>query len=571
MRQVNCTRIRMVLIGFVAAIVVGGGNARADFTFGVPTLFDEPVNSPGIEYFDCISADGLEVYIEKPVSGGITASDWDLYVSTRESINDQWSVPANLGHTINSSGVIDSYACLSSDGLELYFSGYRPGGYGGQDIWVTKRPYRGADWGTPVNLGGPINTSYKDWLPWITRNGLELYFSSERPGGYGGSDIWVARRTATNTEWQEPVNLGPVVNSTISDCYQCISPDGLLLFFSDYDNPSLGFRSGGYGLSDMWMTRRRSTADPWEEPVNLGPDMNTSGYDSQPRISPDGSVLYFTSSRPESRTVSQNADIWQVPIIPIADFNGDGNIDTEDLLIMIDNWGSNEMLCDIGPMPWGDGIVDEADLEVLMSYWGQEAYDPGLIAHWKLDETEGNIAYDSAKANDATVFGDPVWQPEGGMADGSIALDGVDDYLEVSFVLNPADGPFSVFAWIKGGAPSQVVLSQAGATNWLCTDAAEGSLMTGLVSQAGRSPTSPLVSQAMITDDNWHRIGFVWDSSCRHVYVDGVEVAQDAAALDPLQSATGGLYIGTAKNLDAATFFSGLIDDVRIYSRAVNP
>ena len=77
----------------VLAILVAGGPALADFTFGEPVLCDEPVNSNGIEYFGCISADGLEVYIDKPVSGGIASQSWDIYVSARETVNDPWSIP----------------------------------------------------------------------------------------------------------------------------------------------------------------------------------------------------------------------------------------------------------------------------------------------------------------------------------------------------------------------------------------------------------------------------------------------------------------------------------------------
>ena len=370
MKWLNCSKMVIVLAGFVTVNILGGGTTKADFIFGEPTLFDEPVNSTGIEYFACISSDGLEVYIDKPVSGGIASSHWDIYVSTRGSIDDPWSVPLNLGPIVNSSGVIDGYASLSSDDLELYFSGYRPGGYGNQDIWVTTRDSKDSDWGTPVNLGTTLNTSYKDWLPWISSNGLELYFSSARPGGYGGNDIWVATRTTTNDEWEEPVNLGPVVNSTAGDCHPCLSPDGLVLFFSDYDHPSLGFRPGGYGQSDMYMIRRKSIADPWEEPVNLGPGMNTSYYESSPRLSPDGLVLYFTSSRPGK--IGGFSDIWQAPIISIVDFNGDKIVDAEDMCIMVDHWGTDNSLCDIGPMPWGDGVVDVEDLIVLAEHLFEE-------------------------------------------------------------------------------------------------------------------------------------------------------------------------------------------------------
>lgn len=257
----------------------------------------------------------------------------------------------------------------------------------------------------------------------------------------------------------------------------------------------------------------------------------------------------------------------------VVDFNGDGIVNAADMCIMVDYWGTDEPLCDIGPMPWGDGIVDVEDLVVLAEHLFEEAYDPTLVAHWALDETEGDIAYDSAAVNDAVVFGDALWQPDGGKVDGALAFDGTDDYVSTDFVLKPADGPFSVFAWIKGGAPSQIVISQTdgagmGAT-WLSADPTDGKLMTKLMppSTGLRIPPQPLVSEFVITDGNWHRIGFVWDGSDRILYADDVEVAKDTQP--GLESSDGGLYLGAGKNLDAGSFFSGLIDDVRIHSAAL--
>jgi len=144
---------------------------------------------------------------------------------------------------------------------------------------------------------------------------------------------------------------------------------------------------------------------------------------------------------------------------------------------------------------------------------------------------------------------------------------GIDDYVSTPFVLNPADGKFSVFAWIKGGAPGQAVLSQAGGANWLCTDSFEGNLMTELKG-SGRSG-GPLLSQTFIIDDNWHRIGLVWDGSNRTLYVDDVTVAEDTQA--NLECSNNVLYIGAGKAMEPGSFWSGLIDDVRIYNRAVTP
>ncbi len=87
----------------------------------------------------------------------------------------------------------------------------------------------------------------------------------------------------------------------------------------------------------------------------------------------------------------------------------------------------------------------------------------------------------------------------------------------------------------------------------------------------GRGGNVPIVSETVITDGAWHRVGFVWDSSDRILYVDGTEVAKDTQAQAHLEGAYGGLYLGAGKNLESESFFSGLIDDVRIYNRAVTP
>ncbi len=88
--------------------------------------------------------------------------------------------------------------------------------------------------------------------------------------------------------------------------------------------------------------------------------------------------------------------------------------------------------------------------------------DFSVAAWWKLDETQGTVADDSAGSLDGTLAGGPLWQPTGGKVGGALQLDGVDDCIKTPFVLNPAEGSFSLFAWVKGGGPGQVILSQAG-------------------------------------------------------------------------------------------------------------
>ena len=189
-----------------------------------------------------------------------------------------------------------------------------------------------------------------------------------------------------------------------------------------------------------------------------------------------------------------------------------------------------------------------------------------MIAYWKLDETEGMVAHDSEGQNDATVMGGTLWQPAGGRLGGALQLDGVGDCVTTQFIRDPSQGPLSVFAWVKGGAPGQVILSQEKGANWLML-APSGALMTEL-KQLGRQG-KVLTSSAVVADGVWHRVGLVCDGSDRVLYVDDVEVARDTQT--GLEGARTGLYIGTGKGMEPSTFWSGLIDEVRIYDRAVKP
>jgi hypothetical protein len=235
--------------------------------------------------------------------------------------------------------------------------------------------------------------------------------------------------------------------------------------------------------------------------------------------------------------------------------------------MIVDHWGENYSLCDIGPTPLGDGVVDVQDLIALAEYIGQEVYDPTLIAHWALDETEGAFVADIAAGNDGYALGDPLWRPDGGQVNGALEFDGIDDFISAPAVLNPADGPFSVFVWVKGGAAGQAIIATPGGPDWLSLDPLAGHLMTELAS-GGRNSSS-LLAETTITDGNWHRICLVWDGLYRTLVVDGVAVAEDTQ--DGLQSPTSGFYIGTGKNMAPGTYFSGMIDDIRIYNRAVTP
>src|SRR6059036_2059248 len=134
-----------------------------------------------------------------------------------------WSDPVNLGPTINTSPYNDQQAALSKDGLSLYFASTRPEAPGDanldQNIWVSQRACAddSCPWGTPVRLGSIFNSSVSDFSPALSRDGHQLFFASNRSTGVtGASDIWVSRRQNVHDDldWEAPEELGPGVNTS---------------------------------------------------------------------------------------------------------------------------------------------------------------------------------------------------------------------------------------------------------------------------------------------------------------------------------------------------------------------
>jgi len=540
------SKMRWLSVGCVVAVVFGhAGIAKADFVFGEPVRLGAPINSPAAEGSLTMTPDGLELYFDSSRQG------WDLWVTRRATVSDPWGEPERVWFTVNN--CVDFGPCLSADGLELYYSSNRDKAF---NTLIAKRATLSDPWEEPVNIGPAVSRPAGDFGPSISPDGLELIFGSDRSGGFGPADLWVTRRETVNDSWGEAENLGSAVNSPAVDNSPFIAPDGLLLFFES-DRP------GGYGDFDIWVSKRKTTRDEWGKAVNLGPPINSKLTEYLPGTSLDGSRFYFIKDNVPG---FESTDIWEAPIVPVVDFNADGIVDSADMCIMVDHWGTDHSLCDIGPMPWGDGVVDIEDLKVLAEHLFENVSDPTLVAHWPLDEIEGMIVSDLAGDNMGYALGDPLWLAEGGQMNGALQLDGMDDYVVTGAIPKPEAGAYSMLAWIKNGAPGQVVLSQMGKTDWLGTDPS-GAFMTQLT--MGGWESNALHSDVVITDGDWHRIGFVWDGSCGTLYVDGIATAEDSQ--DHLDISTNGLYIGTGKAMQPGTFWSGLIDDVRIYDRIVSP
>ncbi len=358
MIKIGVSQVSLLAASVLIILVCIAGTAEADFIFGEPANLGPTINTSAGDEAPSLSADGLMLVFHSDRSGGY--GEIDLWMTTRTTMTEPWAEPVNVGPSVNGASS-DWCPSLSPDGCTLYFGSRRPGGMGNSDIWMSTRATREDPWSEAVNLGSAINTAGNDGTPSISSDGLELYFTSlNRPGGRGDDDIWVSTRETEDSEWGVPTNLGSVINTAHEELWPAISANGLSLVFSS------GFlgspRPGGLGGSDIWMTRRKSRDADWEEPINLSSPVNTSSAEMCPFLSADFRTLYFSVGKFGA------AELWQAPVIPIVDFNDDGIVDGMDINIMVDCWGTDESLCDIGPMPWGDGVVDVQDLIVLVEH-----------------------------------------------------------------------------------------------------------------------------------------------------------------------------------------------------------
>jgi hypothetical protein len=198
--------------------------------------------------------------------------------------------------------LLDGCPTLARDGRTFYMASNRPGGEGGLDIWVATRESVDAPWGEPVNLGPPVNTPADEFCPSPARDGHLFFFVSTRPGSgaCGGSDIYATRWRADEHGWDEPTNLGCQVNSAGGEASPFLIEEpgiGPVLYFSSN-------RAGGYsvdapgtlvGDDDIYFSE-------WQGggfgPAQLAPFVNSASHDSRPHLRRDALELFFDSNRP---------------------------------------------------------------------------------------------------------------------------------------------------------------------------------------------------------------------------------------------------------------------------------
>ena len=230
-------------------------------------------------------------------------------------------------------------------------------------------------------------------------------------------------------------------------------------------------------------------------------------------------------------------------------------------------WLINNYLDPVGNPGTETMYVDDAKVtDTYQGPGGSPTPQPNPVAHWKLDESSGTTASDSAGSYPGTLTGGPVWNPTGGKINGALSFDGTDDYVNVGTGPNLANQSFTVSAWAKR--------SSTGTDDWVFTQGTAGANQAIIMGYRSNNIftcafyANDLDTPTAYTDTDWHLWTCTYDAATnqRTIYRDGAQVAQGTAAAD--YGGSGNTRIGS---FQGTGFFPGLIDDVRIYNRALTP
>jgi hypothetical protein len=279
----------------LAILAVTSVHAEEQIIWDVKNI-GAPINSSNDEGFPAITRNGLALYFARnvlQVVNGHESNDWNIYVSTRSSMDAPWGEPRALPDHINTAGSEHSVS-FSPDGRWLYFSSSQLDTCGGLDIFRSYREDLSDElaWDTPQNLGCDVNTKRHDvcviYHTEEQTNAVSLYFVSNRQGpsdDMGAMDAW---RVGFDPESDTYSNAELI--AAVS------SPK-----FDGHLDPEAGYvwteREGGYGGSDLWHSARDEQGN-WLTPVNLGPGINTEYEEQLPAPYDNGRLIYFPSDRP---------------------------------------------------------------------------------------------------------------------------------------------------------------------------------------------------------------------------------------------------------------------------------
>jgi outer membrane protein OmpA-like peptidoglycan-associated protein len=265
-----------------------------------PVSLGVRINTVYPELFPSMAVDTQTLYFTRQTNN----QDEDFFRAFPDSCGG-WFSAHNMGEPANTPN--PEYAqFISADGHYLFLTRCDNRSLdewtdGGCDLFMAYRTTNASDWTVPQPFGATINTPDYEGMPTVSPDSRELYFVSNRPGGYGGYDIWVS--SFENGLWQEPVNAGPTINSAGNETAPYVNIDNQTLYFTSDGWP-------GMGGNDLFMSRRNKQGK-WEQATNMGYPLNTPFEEKSAFVSFDGMQLYLASDR---KGPPGNYDIYEAPL-----------------------------------------------------------------------------------------------------------------------------------------------------------------------------------------------------------------------------------------------------------------
>jgi Tol biopolymer transport system component len=189
----------------------------------------------GNYFISCLSADGKLLFLSKEDD-----DNSDIYMSTY--VGETWTKIVKLNKNINTK-YWESHGFISEDGNQLFFASDKPGGFGGLDLYTSKKV--NGEWSQPVNLGPELNTQFNEDRPFVINNGKTIFFCSQGHETIGGYDIFRSD-LQSNGLWSKPKNLGYPINTPDDDVFFMPVGDGKSGYYSRYKE------TGGYGKEDIY-------------------------------------------------------------------------------------------------------------------------------------------------------------------------------------------------------------------------------------------------------------------------------------------------------------------------------
>jgi Tol biopolymer transport system component len=287
----------IVIFKLLAIVTICHGQAHRRFLeWSTPIHLPPPINTEFDDHSAVLSKDERTMFFTSTRTGSIENSE-DIWVSKRKNRNADWETPVRLSNAINTDRM-ERVRSISADGRILLFQSNRTGN---ADIWavVRKNPNDDFGWSSPINLGPTINTRADELAAhYVFRNDNgthKLFFSSARTdiGGLGFADIYASDINSAG-EFETPVNV-TILNSPSTETCLWVRDDGLEIIFSS-NRPN---QTGDRNFFDLWVSTREGVDQAWSTPQNLGPTINVAGYqDVNPVLSSDNRTMLFASRRP---------------------------------------------------------------------------------------------------------------------------------------------------------------------------------------------------------------------------------------------------------------------------------